>query len=220
MIVGGLQGVFYDLKRLRNGNAASGSFIDRVREFTNNGWRPVVLNKFFRASLELYAPQFCIQDMNANEAPKHLGRENKVEPCEWIVIYSGQFSPPRSARFRFVGCGDDVLVVRVNGRVVLSGSWASSCKVSAWTPGPDGGLKFGFGKSEAPPQGDSAFGNWLDLPTGQKYQIEIVIRENPGGRRRLLPFHRGGRPHAHSGGKWVSGSSVVSHFGRWTFSFG
>ncbi|MFQ3671900.1 MAG: hypothetical protein SNJ84_10640, partial [Verrucomicrobiia bacterium] len=181
VIEGGLRGVFYDLKRQRNGSPAPGTFVEKVRAFTRANWQRSVLDRHFRVSREMFATQFYIPRMPAEEAPKAFEVQNEVEPRGWVILYSGLFSPPSSGRYRLVGYADDLLLVRVDGQLVLNGSRRSSRDAAPWTPDPDGGFKFRISSSEPPPNGGLAFGNWMNLEREKNYTIEILLGENPGG---------------------------------------
>ena len=54
--------------------------------------------------------------MSADAAPAAFNCENEVQPSRWIIVYRGTVTPQVSGKFRFVGAGDDVLVVRFNNR--------------------------------------------------------------------------------------------------------
>ncbi|GAB4241560.1 MAG: hypothetical protein OHK005_04690 [Candidatus Methylacidiphilales bacterium] len=181
VIEGGLTGTFYDLKRLRNGNPAPSGFVEKIREFTDGNWRPSILNKYYSVSRKLFATQFYIPLMPAEEAPKAFEVEKEVQPKQWVINYTGQFSPPVRGKYRFVGYADDLLIVRVDNKVVLNGSRNSSQHAVAWTPDSDGGARFTVSNSENPPSGGLIFGNWLELNPGTNYSINVLIGENPGG---------------------------------------
>ena len=55
----------------------------------------------------------------ADEGPKAFNVSNTVKPRLWVVLYKGRVSPPESGIYHFVGAGDDVMIARLNGQVVL-----------------------------------------------------------------------------------------------------
>ena len=80
----------------------------------NKGWNESELNRFYKAPQQLYAAQFYIPRTPAKDAPKAYGGDDKVKPSQWLAIYRGKVRAPKSGTFRFVGLGDDYLVVRFN----------------------------------------------------------------------------------------------------------
>ena len=99
----------------------------------------------------------------------------------WVVHYKGQLVHKDPIKFRFWGMGDDVLLVRVNGEVVLSACWPDE---NGWGANAIGGTW----QSDSP---DSRMyymghnladvGDWVTLEAGVPQDIEILIGEVPGG---------------------------------------
>lgn len=130
---GVLEGTFYDLKRtadgqptdfdgpVRLGDPARDVPYDRlVRRFVS-AWNPAVLGDCFVAPKKLYATQLSIPVMQATEGLKAFGVTGS--PGYWLVHYKGRVVAPKDGTFRFVGVGDNVLIVRFNRETVLDGSW-------------------------------------------------------------------------------------------------
>ena len=118
---GALVGRFYDLKQLKNQTGPSKldegkGYPSELSKFVN-GWNTSTLEKYFVAPNPLYTTQFFIPKINAAEGPRAFGLG--VQPKMWVIHYKGNVVPTETGTFRFVGMGDDVLVVRFNGRVVL-----------------------------------------------------------------------------------------------------
>ena len=140
-----LQGVVYDLKQLRNGRpnkdfsdvSRDGGFIDAniaptlkaVQPFVNGSWQKsndvngrvnyTALNAYYSPAARVWNSCFYIGDTPSETAPQAFGCPNEVNPNCWICIYSGYVVAPFSGKFRFVGFGDDFLVVRVNQKIVF-----------------------------------------------------------------------------------------------------
>ena len=96
--------------------------------------------------------------------------------------YKGTYRPTETGRFRLLGRGDDVMVVRINGKIVLDGSldsssnWrqnASLAKSDQATPR----ALFGFY-----PRFYAMTGDWFDLREGVETEVEVMISEVPGGK--------------------------------------
>ena len=56
-------------------------------------------------------------------AANAFGVDKEAKGSYWVALYKGRVSPPESGTYHFVGGGDAVLLVRINGVVVLDGSW-------------------------------------------------------------------------------------------------
>jgi hypothetical protein len=174
----GLKGTFYDLKQTRSGQSTRmnpNAFTDEVRRFVTGGWNQSRFARYFKAPDPLYAPQIMIPQMDAAEGPKAFDLADKVQPKMWLVVYEGFVTPPKSGRYRFVGKGDDIMIVRFNKDVVLDWSQPDAGKLSNWKPRNkaymyDEGSRFGFMP-----------GDWFNASAGTAYPIEILIGERPGG---------------------------------------
>jgi len=119
---GALVGTFYDFKQTRDAKPTDISVnevVTLLNEFTGRGWRDATFNKYFRADQELYQSKLYIPAMAADRAPAAFNCADKAMPSRWAVVYRGMVTPPRSGKYRFVGCGDDILVVRFNGKNVF-----------------------------------------------------------------------------------------------------
>ena len=112
-----LVGTFYDTKQTPGGrptNMNMNQYREFLSRFVNKGWNESELNRFYKAPQQLYAAQFYIPRTPAKDAPKAYGCDDKVKPSQWLAIYRGKVRAPKSGTFRFVGLGDDYLVVRFN----------------------------------------------------------------------------------------------------------
>ncbi|MBM3826061.1 MAG: hypothetical protein FJ410_05015 [Verrucomicrobia bacterium] len=194
----GISGTLYDIKQDRAGKPTSAmgvmtkdhrdpvnqkpiaAYRKEVKEFLiDNNFNPTALNDRFRSPHTLYAQQIFIPPCLATEAPKAYGVEGKVKPSRWIAHYRGMVKVPRSGQFRFVGSGDDWMVIRFNGKVAL-----------------DSGFEHPIVKNNVYPQfkGQQCdethpstlgrpmrCGPWIEITAGQEIPIDIVLGETPGG---------------------------------------
>jgi hypothetical protein len=178
---GTLEGLFYDLKQTKDkkpSNINRDTYNDVLRDFLKKDWKQSLLDDYYRLKQPIYASQFFIPLQSATAAPAAFKADKEVQPSLWVILYSGQFKAPHNGRFRFAGYADDVLLVRVNGKLVLDGSRAS----------------LGFDKStkgltdlsrqdENHPVGNGrlSYGDWMDLSAGSPNSIEVLLGERPGG---------------------------------------
>jgi len=171
----GLVGTFYDLKQTRTKSATnvdSDEYQKIFRRYIREGWKETTLENYFKAPTKLYTTQLFIPNMKASEGPKAFGVEKEVEPSRWLAVYKGRVSPPESGTYHFVGGGDDVLVVRFNGKVVLDRCWRH--EGSDWKPVKN----YDYGFTNIP--NGFAKGDAIHVKAGQFYDIEILIGEQPG----------------------------------------
>ena len=131
-----------------------------------------MLARFFRNASSLYTTQIWIPKISADHGPAAFHLENIVKPSLWCVLYKGQVVAPQSFTFHFVGAGDDVMLVRFNGRLVLDRCWYIRTN---WKPLAD--YSYDFSKI---PKG-FAKGDAIQVRAGESYPMEVLIGEQPGG---------------------------------------
>ena len=124
---GELEGTMYDLKLKADGKKPSGiddkNFAETVRKIVRNRFRSASLADFYRVDKKFFATMFYILLQEAGEAPKTFGVQGKVKPNNFIIHYTGSFAAPEDGTYRFVGLGDDSIIVLVDGSVRLEGNW-------------------------------------------------------------------------------------------------
>lgn len=178
---GTLEGLFYDLKQTKDkkpSNINRDTYNDVLRDFMRKDWNPSVLDEYYRLKLPIYASQFFIPLQSATAAPAAFKADKEVQPSLWVIVYSGKFKAPHNGRFRFAGYADDVLLVRVNGKLVLDGS-----RVSLGYDKDVKGLTDLSRQDENHPVGNGrlSYGDWMDLSAESANSIEVLLGERPGG---------------------------------------
>jgi hypothetical protein len=205
----GLVGVFFDTKRNQKGeptNITEPEVRSLVAEFTTKGWKERSLSsKYFQAPQKLKLNRIYMPRLTADVAPAAFNCK-EVEPRFWIVIYRGTVVPPKSGKFRFVGAGDDAMVVRFNGKnlfdhgytlgtmgisianlvPILNGSAKSDSieeivKKSGAMKIPITYYRYSTTSQLNEAIGGFAVGPEIEVKAGQSYPIEILISEIPGG---------------------------------------
>lgn len=140
-----LQGVFYDLKQTRNRQpskdfsavSSDGEYVGEnlsptlkaVQSFVNGTWQKSTdikgrmnysaLSAYYSPPNKVWTSSFYSGDIPSATAPQVFGCPDEVKPNCWICIYSGYVVAPFSGKFRFVGFGDDFLLVRINRNIVF-----------------------------------------------------------------------------------------------------
>lgn len=196
-----LTGRFYDLKQPVNKKARPlyrEQVVQFIRNFMDSDWDPEMLENYYSPKVELAAPYFYLPRCKASYAPKAFrcneGEQKRtVEPQNWLVIYSGQVKAPKSGHFRFVGMGDDAIVVRFDKKVVLESGWSIPSKgdmvlgtkrdYQDYISSPKGGCAL-YKYAETPHWnrmlGGIQTGSKFHVKEGQTYPIDIIISEIPG----------------------------------------
>jgi hypothetical protein len=120
--------------------------------------------------------------MSADAAPKAYGVEKYVQPKAWMAHYRGRVSPPKTGSFRFVGAGDDLMVVRIDGRIVLDCGGSKGSDFKTDRPGSQAyGYRYKDDEWNLRQRGGFVVGNLMNLKAGLFYDIDIVFSEGPGG---------------------------------------
>jgi hypothetical protein len=198
MAVNGLPGTFYDFKQNKSGKPtpmmggapekfgdpsngpAIGLYSKAVNEFMDKGFTPSSLSDVFRAPDTLLASQIFIPPCPATEAPKAYGVGELCKPSRWIAHYKGAVKAPQNGKFRFVGSGDDFLVIRWDRKVVLDSGYQH------FVVGNEN-IYPGFGKKPFDETHPSKLGKplrcgpWITATRDKETPLEIVIGETPGG---------------------------------------
>ena len=189
-----LEGTLYDLKFSPTGKALGGDApariaqIQKAFETMDRGWtgaKAMLDARYRQAELKLYASNIFIPPRNAAEATKAFECEKEIQAPGWLAYYEGNFSPPVTGKYRFVGLGDDIMVVAVGGQTVLSTFWPNSkLNVTRFDPDwlPKDAKKTDGAGLRFPPHGGGRYaGEWLELHKGQAYRIQITFGESYGG---------------------------------------
>jgi len=204
-----LVGTFYDLKQTSDReptNITDDEMRIELKDIVRRGFKEKVFEKYFKAPRTLYQTKLHIPIMPADAAPAAFECEKEVQPRRWIVVYRGAVQAPRTGKFRFVGAGDDMLVVRFNNRAVFDYGYTLSSTgthmngrgddLNGKQANPDLAKEirklspmrvpitfYQYAQTPNTNQNISGFavGPEFDAKAGQTYPIEILIGEIPGG---------------------------------------
>ena len=187
---GGLIGTLYDLKQTADrkptsaapANTGIGPYRTSVREFLESGWSAGRLQRFFKSPDKLVSGQLFITGRSADDAPKAFEVEKLMKPSRWVVHYRCYVEMPSSLPFRFVGSGDDFLVVRWNRKIALDDGYETY--LAGGGNYKDFGVKVSQEyKIDRRPGSLSRLkaGPWIQVTKGTKVPVEVLIGETPGG---------------------------------------
>lgn len=192
-----LVGTFYNLNRDAEGkprNTGYEEYHQTAVRFVNEGWNESLLSSYQKPSTRLYLPHLYLPVTSAGRAPRAFGQAADAHPY-WMLVYRGTVVAPRSGRFRFVGAGDDVLVVRFDNLNVFDHGYLQP--TGTWSPGAPMALAAPEGKALYPVPKRAfysypstrdwnqnlrgmAAGPAFEVVEGQEYPIEILIAEGQG----------------------------------------
>lgn len=207
----GLEGTFYDFKQTQPGRETDitpAEVAELLCDFVRKGWNQKQFRRYYQSPTKLYSPLFLIPRMPATAAPAAFKCEQRVKDSRWCVIYRGTVKAPLSGTFRFVGAGDDALVVRFNGKTVFDYGWyqltlGKMTAGSEWQRALTGkdarsestkeltkaGINIPpvtFYTYSSTPHWNSAIGGFacgreFTVEAGREYPVEVLISEIPGG---------------------------------------
>ena len=185
-------GTFYDMKRARSGrNIPMGDdqFEGILGKFVRDDWNPARFARYYRAPNKLYTTSFMIPTTLSVLGPEAFGESSVdgdpdgVGGYYWCAHYKGQLVYHRDIKFRFWGTGDDILMVRVNGKLVLEANWEDVWgnnwpemeTAASWQSSAADSRQYWMGLMKA------EVGDWIELKAGEPLDMEVLISEIPGG---------------------------------------
>ncbi|RKX40518.1 MAG: hypothetical protein DRP64_12525, partial [Verrucomicrobia bacterium] len=178
------KGTFYDLKRRSNGTRLGTTTPDKlisdVRKFVSSGWKTSKLSSYYRSINNLYATHFTTGVIPSVHAPMVFKED--TGGWLWLVHYEGQLVHMEGITFRFWGSGDDIMLVRVNGKTVLNASrndgapnnYADRITPHWQTPVKSTFQKYVLGSVS------SVVGDWITLEPGVPLDMEVLMGETVG----------------------------------------
>jgi hypothetical protein len=173
----GLMGTLYYMRRDREGREIPSyppdEYLARMVQLLGDGGKikDSEASKYLRVPQQLASFLMLFPPISGEIAPAAFGAQQVADHRQcWFVVYQGKISPPTANRYRFVGGGNEVLIVRVDGRTVLDASWGFQWPQKGQSP-------TGHAPREKLPAvyGDKrAVGDWVKFgPSGST--IEIII---------------------------------------------
>jgi len=146
---------------------------DVIREYVTGGWNQAVLDRYYKAPVTLSAAQMFTPEVPSEEATKAFHVADKVIAKRWVAHYHTTIVPPEAGRFRFIGFGDDFLIVRLGQDNVLDGSL------------PVYDIVRNVDSTDVIPKVVKDYplyaGKSFDLDPEKPQSLDILIGEGPGG---------------------------------------
>ena len=188
---GELEGTMYDLKLKADGKTSTGlnekTFPEAVKKIVRNKFRPASLAEFYRVDKKFFSTMFYIPLREAGEAPKTFGVQGKVKPNNFVIHYEGSFAAPEDGTYRFVGLGDESIIVMVDGSVKLEGNWVPFLSYAERNDRQgDSVLEFFPTIKQNEGWARLREGEWINLKAGQPRKLDVLLVEQgdpsaPGG---------------------------------------
>ncbi|MCK5676101.1 MAG: hypothetical protein KAH99_03695, partial [Verrucomicrobia bacterium] len=171
-------GTFYDFKYDRRGRPRympGEKYEHDLKQFVRSGFKALELSQYKRSPQKLYTTHFMIPTLPSNLGPAAFGEDSLG--ARWSVVYRGQLVRKEGITFRFWGHGDNFLVVRVGGELVLNACWPGSDErvVPQWQSTSADSRKYRLGNNY------SVVGDWITLEPGVPLGMEVLIGEFGGG---------------------------------------
>ncbi|MCW1923164.1 hypothetical protein OKA05_11420 [Luteolibacter arcticus] len=173
----GLVGTFYDFKRDQK-NKDTGvkapdekDYTSIVRGFIKSSkWAPPSKHKHFTADTKLRSKAFTYQLMQDTEAAKAFQCPDSG-PGMWVAHYTGRVKVTETGIFRFVGWGDNCMVIGFDSKVVFDSSFWHFTRsprelVGNGVPGH--------------PTLPIYSGEWIELRKGQSIKVDVLIGDAGG----------------------------------------
>ncbi len=173
-------GTFYDFKRDQSGRTIPmswDSFLHELKEFVHKDWRPSTISRFYRSPKKLYATTFMVPSTLSMLAPTAFGEPDTLGYF-WAVHYKGQLVYPEDITFRFRGEADDIMLVRVDGKLVLVGCILQPGHVDF---SRDIAPRWQSHSADSRKHNGFEVGDWISLKAGEPLDMEVLIGEVPGG---------------------------------------
>jgi hypothetical protein len=169
----GLEGTFYDFKRVSKDRALDRipPFDQIVNRFTTGTWGPKSF-KNYRSPVKLYGKAFLFPAIRDTEAGKAF-QSPETAPGGWLAHYVGTIVPPEDGAYRFVGFGDNVMIVKLDSSLVLD---ASDHGYTKRRREEAGGVSFPAKPGTTP----IFFGSWFSLQKGAAKRMEVVVGDEGG----------------------------------------
>jgi hypothetical protein len=176
----GLVGTFYDFKRDKGGQPSKLKRGDRaaytriLKGFASGSeWSPPSSFDVYTSKSQLSAKAFffpAIVDTAAGDAFNAKG----TGPGLWVAHYTGTIVPREDGKYRFVGWGDNVLVVGFNGRIVFNACDVGYVDTADRT---SGGAGVAFPRKSSTPL---LIGKWFNVRAGDPVKVDILLGDEGG----------------------------------------
>ncbi|MCW1925066.1 hypothetical protein OKA05_21070 [Luteolibacter arcticus] len=175
----GLVGTFYDFKRdqknkptgVKFGGEGEAEYTSIVKGFIKRSrWAPPSKHKHFTAETHLRAKAFTYHLMPDTDAAKAFQCPDSG-PGMWVAHYTGRVRVTETGTYRFVGWGDNCMVIGFDSKVVFDSSFWH------FTGSPRELVGNGVPGHPTLP---IYSGGWIELRKGQSIVVDVLIGDAGG----------------------------------------
>ena len=178
-----LQGTVYDLK-IKPDHTPTGmnqpTYTSLLHTFLVKGWDESVLAPYYKASKKLFTPAIWIATTKSEDCAKEMHLDNELSSTIWVGWYHATITPSQAGSYHFVGFGDDILMVAVNGQTVLDGSLWPLTPAKQKMPWPYADWSV-FCKFKGQDYGKLRVGDSFVVNTLEPVTIDVLMGDEPGG---------------------------------------
>jgi len=177
------EGTIYDLKigpDHRPNGMNQATYTRVLTDFVANGWSEAALAPFYKASKKLFTPAIWIPTVPTPNTANAMNLEHELTPRFWVGWYKAKVLAPQSGKFHFVGFGDDILAVTVNGQMVLDGSlWPVTHAVQHMPWSYDAWSIICAWRGQN--YGKLRVGDSFEANTVEPITLDVILGDEPGG---------------------------------------
>jgi hypothetical protein len=171
----GLEGTFNDLRTEADGSTpvpgmGIPAYTRFLQSFQGNGWNVTIPH--YVSPVKLYATHFLFPAIASTESGAAFQSRTHPDGC-WVATYKGSIVPPEGGSFRFVGFGDNIMIVVLDGRLVLDASDHGYTGHGRQGAGAD----ISFPRKRGTPL---YFGDWFQVDAGEAKNIEVMVGDEGG----------------------------------------
>jgi len=178
------EGTFYSLGYDRRGKKTSVNSVGEiaiVKQFMDADWNPMVFSPYYRAPQKLYTTHFMIPPISTEHGPEQfgvdLGRNMYIE--FFMLHYKGKIARKEGGRYRFWGCADNFMIVRVDKKIVFSVSFGTTPHddMVRWSVKGDKDKEYGKYHMGS---GLAGMSDWFELEPGVPVEMEVLMGDSGG----------------------------------------
>ncbi len=181
--VTGFRGTLYYMRRKPDGtpnpeNTDRADYLARIeRLFGDKGkFNETEAKSYLPFGQQLVTPVILFPPISGEMAPKAFGVNQVPGNQSWFAVYKAKVFAESPKKYRFVGGGNEVLLVKVDGKLVLDGCWSDL----PWTKGTNPTGHRPSGNLSALWSDGRKVGDYVQFkPNGS--EVEVIIGEGWGG---------------------------------------
>jgi hypothetical protein len=177
------EGTIYDLKIGPDHHTTGmdgGKYTRILSDFVAHGWNEADFAPYYKASKKLFTPALWIPTTHSEDCAKEMGLDNELTSTMWVGWYRAKVTAPENGKYHFVGFGDDILAVAVNGHFVLDGSLIPVTNAPQHMPWPYADWSQ-ISSVRFWNNGKLRVGDSFEANTVESMTLDVLMGDEPGG---------------------------------------